>query len=312
MTRLTRVGPDDVALDAWCALFAAWHEADTGDRTDADLLRRAVRAHGPASGAVRWLAQRDGAAAGVALLRGGDGGSWAFLRLYVAPAHRRQGVGTALLEQVSPGAAVRAVVTAGGAGEGFATAAGATVLLRLAELVQTLPAGGPELPGHAPALPTGHRLVLWQEAAPEPLLPSYAAAKTFIADAPGAGLQVDPAWTPSRIRAWEASLRAQGRTAWGAAVLLGPAVVAFTELSTDDGPHAAQHDTVVVPGHRRRGLGTAVKSALVAHVQRHRPDVTEVRSTVNAENAAVVALDRRLGYRVARHRLLVELARRTP
>ena len=196
-------------------------------------------------------------------------------------------------------------MTAGDDGDRFATAAGARVLLRLLELDQ--PLASAVRAGPAPTLPPGLRLELWRDAAPGSLLPSYAAAKGAIADAPGSGLQVDPAWTPARVRDWEASLRARGRTPWGAAVLAGPDVVACTELSTDGGPLAAQHDTVVVPGHRRRGLGTAMKAALAAHVHRHLPEVATVRTTVNADNGPVVGLNGRLGYRIGRRRLLVEL-----
>ena len=98
-------------------------------------------------------------------------------------------------------------MTAGDDGDRFATAAGARVLLRLLELHQ--PLASAVRAGPVPALPPGVRLELWRDAAPGSLLPSYAAAKGAIADAPGSGLQVDPAWTPARVRDWEASLRAE-------------------------------------------------------------------------------------------------------
>jgi len=50
-----------------------------------------------------------------------------------------------------------------------------------------------------------------------------------------------------------------------------------------------------------------MKAALAAHVHRHLPEVATVRTTVNADNGPVVGLNGRLGYRIGRRRLLVEL-----
>jgi GNAT superfamily N-acetyltransferase len=318
MVMVRRTLTDDPALSAWCELFRAGHEEDSGNRLDVHRLLQAIRTEDTRAGVLRWWAWRDGAPIGVAQLRPGRAAG--FLRLYVPEHHRRRGAGTALLSQALSGrallgqalpgqaprglaiATVRTVVTAGAEGEAFAIAVGARPVLRLVEMTRHPAAGAA-----APSVPPGYHLELWRDAAPGRLLASYAAAKAFIADAPGSSWQVDARWTATRVRGWEASLRTEGRTAWGAALLAGDDIVALTEISTDDGPAAAQHDTVVLPGHRRLGLGTAVKAALGAWLRRERPDLTSVTTTVSAGNTGMIAVNGQLGYRVTRHRVLVEI-----
>lgn len=310
--------PTDSDVDDWCTLFAAGHRAESGGDVDGGRLRAEVgagRASGEAGSAVgtgpedadrRWLARLDRAPAGIAAVHPRKG--FGFLRLYVPPARRRLGVGTALLDAVRVTFAdipLRSVTSAGEAGQAFAARHGARTLLRLVELTQ--PLGEVRHPTPPPRLPPPYRVEIWQDAVPDDLLASYARAKTAVGDAPGASWQVDADWTPDRVRAWERARRAEGRQVWMAAVVADGEVVAFTEITTDSGTVASQHDTAVVRGHRRRGLGTGVKVALADHLHRLRPDVTEVRSTVNATNRPMIAVNVRLGYRVSGSRLLVEL-----
>jgi RimJ/RimL family protein N-acetyltransferase len=96
------------------------------------------------------------------------------------------------------------------------------------------------------------------------------------------------------------------------AVVEDRTVVAFTEVEVGPEPTASQHSTVVLPGHRRRGLGTAVKLALAARLRAARPDLTTVTTTVSAANAPMLALNERVGYRAVRTRLLLSLEGQLP
>jgi RimJ/RimL family protein N-acetyltransferase len=147
---------------------------------------------------------------------------------------------------------------------------------------------------------------MWREHAPEPLLASYTAAKRHIADAPRAHEQVDADWDEARVRAWEQAIHADGQTLLVCAAVHEGAVVAFTELEVGPSPAAAQHDTAVLPAHRKMGIATALKTHLVHHLHTERPDIRSVTATINSENRAMIAVNHRVGYRVVRERLLVE------
>jgi GNAT superfamily N-acetyltransferase len=186
-----------------------------------------------------------------------------------------------------------------GRANGFATARGATVLMRL--IVQEQRLGG--LPP-APAPVPGVGLVFWTGAAPDHLIESYAAAYAGLTDAPGSRHQLPGAPPgPDELRRRDAR-----RDLWVCAAVAGETVVAFTEIEAEPGPAASQHATVVLPGHRRRGLGAAVKWALADRLRAARPGIATVTTTVNADNTAMLALNERLGYRPVRTRLLVRLA----
>ena len=300
-----RIHPVETAgpgLDAWCALLADGMAAESGGGPDGPALAARARAEPPDAGVLRWAASTPDGIAGVAVSAPEPGAR--FARVYVPPEHRRRGVGGALLDTVRaahPGTPVKSVTVAGEPGERFAARRGATVLLRLTVLEQR-PA---DLP---PAPPPEASPVFWTGAAPGDLIDSYAAAYRSLLDAPGARHQVPGARdTPAAIRRWEAQIRDAGHELWVCAAVEDGAVVAFTEIEVGRGPAASQHATVVLPAHRRRGLGTAVKAALAARLRADRPGVATVTTTVNADNAPVLALNRRLGYRPVRTRLLLRL-----
>lgn len=301
--------PADPALADWCGLYCAEYAVDSGNVIDADALMARIRAERVPSTVVRWSAFANRELAGVAALSPSAGAG--FLRLYVPASRRRQAIGTALLHSArehGTGAAIRTVVTAGGPGERFAEAVGARPVMRLVVMSQSLAQSDP----YPLWLANGYRLVLWHDGAPDELLTSYASAKRHIIDAPDAHLQVDGAWDAAGVREWERSIRAEGRTLWVAAAVANDVVAAFTEIETGPTHDASQVDTVVLPGHRGAGLARAVKTALAAHIRAHRPDLTTVTTNVNADNEAMMRVNRRLGYREVRRRLLVELPGRSP
>ena len=253
----------------------------------------------PAFDERRWSAMAGGDVVGAASAAPNPGAT--FVRVFVDDGARRRGVGRALLQAVresaAPGSVLRGVVVADGPGSAFADSLGATVRARLVVMELRLPALIP-----VPPMPDRYSFRAWSGRTPDELLDSYAAVKCHIADAPDSAAQLDPEWTPERVRAAESP----GRFV-GAAVHNG-AVVAFTEIDTAPGVIAAsQEDTVVAPAHRGRRLGIAVKVALAATLHRARPDIVAVTSTINAENAPMLATCRAAGWTEIRRRHLVEL-----
>jgi mycothiol synthase len=301
---LLTVGPliaSDDLLDAWCEQWCAGLAADAGTVLSPQDVAALIRAE-EAPPVKRWAARLDTELVGVA--QSAPNGELTKVRLYVAEPHRRRGVGRALLRVLAAdaeGQRLRAVANAGEAGERFAAAVGARVVMRL--LVMSQPLAEIDLDGPGPE---GYELLVWRGEAPERLLASYAAAKCHIADAPGAHEQGAAAWDPARVRAWEESLRASGQTPWVCAAIFDGAVAAFTELAVGASPTGDQHDTAVLPVHRGVGLAVAVKRHLARQVRAARPDITRVIVTVNAEHRAMIAVNEKLGYRIARERLLLE------
>lgn len=307
MVQVRPLTPPDPALPAWCAVLAEHHQSESGGGLSAQVLAARVRHEPSGAGVRRWAAWAGGDLVEVA--QSSPDRDTAFVRLYVALAHRRQGTGTALLAAVCsahPDTVLKGITVAGQAGERFAASLGARVLMRLVVLEQALSGEAPDV-----ALAPPYRMVFWRGGAPEDLVDSYAAAYSHLVDAPGADHQLpDPRYDRDRVRRWEQRITTGGHELWVCAALAGRTVVAFTEVEVGPQPAASQHATVVLPAHRPRGLGAAVKSAMTGRLRALRPDLATVTATVNEANTPMMALNQRLGYRPVRTRLLLEL--RTP
>jgi GNAT superfamily N-acetyltransferase len=272
---------------------------------------------------MRWAARSGSgeAVSGVAELRRqphqpGTG----FLRLFVAPPSRRGGVGSALLFEAMRSVdasgidRLQSTVLAGPPGESFARAVpGSRVVLRLELQEQRLDqewvlARCREL---VASPPSAYRLVHWIGLAPEQLAASFGRVMGHVLDAPGAVLQMPPrTWNTAAVRAWEAQMTTGGdqlmvstavHSAFGEVVA---ATVATVPAS--GGPVADQHDTAVLPEHRRQGLARWIKAEQAIRLHEHFRGVRAVTSTVNRENLPMTAVNRSLGYRPILGRLLVE------
>ena len=144
----------------------------------------------------------------------------------------------------------------------------------------------------------GYRLASWNGAAPDDLVASFARAREAINDAPS----VDEewyAWDVERVRDLERALERRGRQIRVTVALdAADEVVAFTELRVSQtlGDSASTEDTAVVRGHRGRGLARWIKAESLASLRRDRPDVTLVGTTNAEENAAIRAVNERLGF----------------
>ncbi|MCF3145878.1 GNAT family N-acetyltransferase [Streptomyces platensis] len=306
----------NIDTGAWFAVLAA---ARAHDRPDGPALEPAAetgRLRIPAlhSRAIPvTLPAPDGATgyAGVALLRLNDteeNAGNAFLdTLTVHPAHRGRGVGRALWETVCGRLAaegrtsVSTLVEQGGAGERFAVARGAECALPMVAYVQdvrTAPATGVPLPA-------GYRFAAWSGVVPDTHAAAHARAHDAMEDAPAGDLdeQHDP-WDAERIRAAARVVLDRGGVLLTVAVLAEAdgAVAGYTELvlPTPDSVQAVQYDTVVVPAHRGRGLGRAVKLRMLEYLRAQWPDVREIETTVADENTPMRTVNAALGYRAER------------
>jgi GNAT superfamily N-acetyltransferase len=310
-------------LAAWCSVFSDGQRELSGSSVQPSALAERLLADADEAPAMRWAA-RGGPArrvCGVAELRPqqhqpGTG----FLRLFVTPPARRVGVGSALLGRVGRDAAaaglgrVQATVLAGPPGEPFArTVPGLRVVLRLALEEQRLDDEAVLRRCHelAACPHPGYRLTHWLGRAPEPMAASFGRVMGHVRDAPGAALQMAPRmWDETAVRAWEAEMTGGGESLLlCAAVDVGSGEVVAATLATipaAGGPVADQHDTAVLPEHRRQGLARWIKAAQVCRLRERFPGVRTVTTTVNQQNLPMVAVNRAVGYRRVRERLLLE------
>jgi hypothetical protein len=80
-----------------------------------------------------------------------------------------------------------------------------------------------------------------------------------------------------------------------------------TTVPAHGGRVADQHDTAVLPHHRRRGLARWIKADQSIRLHADFPTVRAVTVTVNQANLPMLAVNRALGYHPIRRRLLVEV-----
>lgn len=300
-------------LDAWCLVFGEGQAKLSGGVVDPGVL--AQQLHVEDEGRVRrWLARRAGSVCGVAELRAQQHDSAAgFLRLFVTPSARRRGVGSRLLARVAADASVeriQATVLVGPPGEPFV--GGWRVVLRLELHEQRLDQDTlrrcQEL---AIAAHPDRRLVFWRGAAPEQWVASVGRVMGHVLDAPGADLQMaSRAWDTAAVRAWEAGMG--GRHLLVGAVVHSPSgdVVGATVTTVPswEAGVAEQHDTAVLPEHRGGGLARWMKARQALRLHELFPTVESVTVTVNQQNAPMLAVNRAVGYRLLRERLLVEVS----
>jgi GNAT superfamily N-acetyltransferase len=241
-----------------------------------------------------WVA--DGACA-VLYVHGPTG---SFVQLFVDPAQRRRGIGTAILERVVERCRELGVEILRGhhtteAGAAFAAHAGAVDEDRIVQSVLDLPAA--ELP--EPRVPDGWSLATWIGSVPDEHLDAYVAARVAMDDAPHPETMDFPGPTAERVRASEESLRRRVREMrLTVAIAADGEIGAFTELRVSKGSTLGlTDDTATVGAHRGRGLARAVKVESLRRLRDDHPEV-EVVSTSNAEeNAAMRGLNESIGFR---------------
>lgn len=306
-------------LAAWSSVYTDGQAALSGGAAPAEELATRLRS-GRAGRAWRWSARITPGEPvhGVAeLRRQHHDARIGFLRLFVAEHARRRGMGGRLREAVVERARaqgmdrLQSTVLAGEPGEHFARASPyLRTLLRLELQKQYLDEPTLRRCWSLAATPArGYRLTHWQGPAPEHLAASFGRVMAHLLDAPGAALQVEArAWDVPQVRAWERAMTEDGsRLVVGAALdRTSDQVVAATVSTVTSGAVADQHDTAVLPAHRRKGLASRVKATQALRVHDLFPHVEAVAVTINQENQAMLAVNRSLGYQRVHERLLVE------
>lgn len=295
-------------------------EADTGTAPEA-MLRRMAELRGACRRAAAPRQPNDPVDAYVASLRHPHGDTrhdlWVvgdpvraylllisdtagtgYAHLYVAPEHRRRGLGRALLDRAVSRAreiGLRTVSSIHGdeAGAGFAAAVGAQTGKTNVRSALTMP------PNTVAVTADGYHARSWIGAAPEELIDSYVAARHAINDAPSDEGDATEVFTRERIRDHERTVRRRGRQLRITVAVDGAGAVAgFNELIVDPDPGsvASTEDTAVLPAHRGRGVATLVKVEALRLLAADRPDITQVTTTNAATNGPMLAVNRRLGF----------------
>lgn len=228
----------------------------------------------------------------------------------VLPAHRRRGLGRALLAEV-----VRAAGDDAGILLGFYTVdripAGEALLRRLgaeAGLVTKanqldLTAVDRELVERWRALaPEGYHLVWIDGDVPEELIGHVAAAYSGLNATPQGSLRIwDFNTTSETVRAYERSRRAAGREHRFLLAIedaTGEAA-GFTEVHWHpQEPHAIwQGGTAVIERHQGRGIGKWLKGQMVARVLGELPRARHMRANNATINPPILSINGRLGFR---------------
>lgn len=323
--RLLEVTPDEGHLfDGWCGVWTASELDERPDdpprpRTEHLAAARELLAPGGSRDAVLRAAVAGDEVVGAArvVLSTQDNLSVAALDVAVHPAHRRRGVGSALLaevERLARTAGRTTLVTEldepgpGAPGRAFALRAGFSC-----DLVETrrdllLPPDEQRLAAleeRARAASRDYRLVVWRDETPEELVDDRALLERRMStDAPHGDLPLEEEhWDAARVREYERMHRARGRTVLSAGAVRDGRLVAFTDLQVprEQPERAHQAGTLVLREHRGHRLGALVKAAVLRELARALPEVRRV-TTYNAEsNAPMVAVNEALGFVVAGH-----------
>lgn len=278
-----------------------------------------------------WFVARSqaGEVLGVALLETPerDNRHLGFLSVAVEKAHRRQGVGAALLDAAHSHARERGRTEFStwtwtpvhpdgplvGARHGGAVAAGlpgARLLMRRGYMLnQVERISRMELPSQeaveAAVAPVaeGFELLTWSGPTPEDLLDELAALHVHMStDVPHGDAGWEPeTYTPERIRDDERMLEVADREQLvTAARHLGTgSLVGFTRFLADRTKPAVAHqwETLVVRAHRGHRLGVAMKSHNHARIRGHWPRVERLVTGNAEENQWMLAINHALGYR---------------
>lgn len=254
--------------------------------------------------------------AGLLMLTMLDNTHLAQLEVYVAPGHRRRGIGAAVLAAAEDQArAVGRTVAVGSVfapvdlespGLHFATrngyapgSDGETKLLDLASAV----AAWEVLDAEVAAALGDYELRVFEDRIPEEYVDDFCALlSVFVGSLPAGDLDVgDTAWTPERLRAGEARHAASGcRRLIAVAVAPDGHLCGFTDLAVypADPRHALVGGTLVLPEHRGQRLGLGMKLLTHRRLVETLPACAFVETDNTGVNAPMNAVNEKLGYRV--------------
>jgi len=147
----------------------------------------------------------------------------------------------------------------------------------------------------------GYRIETWVDEIPEQYLDSWLATSNLLAQEAPMGEVPWIADSSSRESHFDLMdfLKATDRTRYSAAAISPDGeVVAFTDLvlRPDGSGKVSQWGTLVREDHRGHRLGTAVKVANIAAMQRDHPDRTEIHTTNAEVNEHMIGINAVLGF----------------
>lgn len=242
--------------------------------------------------------------------RGTGAALWAAAHRLAADAGRRT-LTTWTQHPVARAAGERLVATtgagwvpAGSAPARFATARGFTLeQVERHSVLEVDPGGYGALEQAAAAHAGGaYRLVQWTGPTPEPHLPDIAELlRRMSVDVPLGGLEFEEeVWDAARVRAEETRTAEHGDIVTTAAAAPGRGVVAYTQIVVPaDKPAVGwQENTIVHAEHRGHRLGMLVKAANLRLLRERHPTVRRVHTWNADENAHMLAINDRLGFRL--------------
>lgn len=312
--------PTDEAANrlAWEITEAEAAERPYDDGTPWESFRAAVTVERSDVERTYLLAEIDGVAVGVGLFVTFtlDNLHLAELGIVTHPAHRRRGVGTALLADLEARAAAsgrtswsggfQAPLDHDGPGHAFCAANGYDVVsgegIKAIDLIASAPSW-PPLRDDVAAHLGGYRIETFVDTMPEQWVDGFCRLMSFFHDEiPTGDLDLEnAAWTPARLREHEERMATIGKSWLGAvAVAVDGEVAGFTELSLvrSHPVHAWNGGTLVDPAHRGHRLGLGMKLASHTLVRELYPACGTVL-TGNADvNAPMNAVNETMGYRL--------------
>jgi GNAT superfamily N-acetyltransferase len=320
--RLVELDPDDDLFAGWCEVWAAAQQADRPGDPARPAIEYAVRGRQLLASGGSWdgthrAAVVDGAVAGALRLNVPlkDNPTVVVVDVAVHPAHRRRGIGSALLDE----------------GATLAAARGRT------RLVVEVDEPGPRTPGRAFALrhgwtcdlvetrrdllvppdeerlsaveaaaaraSAGYELITWRDRVPDAFLDDRALLEQRMStDAPHGQVPTEEEhWDGERVREYETGHLARGRTVLSAGAVTAGRLVAFTDLwfPLAAPQRAQQAGTLVLGAHRGHRLGARMKAAVLRELIAEFPGVRRI-STYNSEsNLPMVKINEALGFRPA-------------
>jgi len=149
---------------------------------------------------------------------------------------------------------------------------------------------------------SGFTLSFWDGAYPEESLAEIATLLDLLNNAPRDNLQIeDTHTTPEQIRQYEQAEAAAGRQTWTlfARHTATQKLVGFTEVTWNPNRPlvVGQGLTGVFPEHTGKGIGLWLKATMLDRILRDRPEAQFIRTGNANSNAAMLAINRKLGFR---------------
>ncbi|MDN5892934.1 MAG: GNAT family N-acetyltransferase [Nocardioides sp.] len=318
---------DEPSLRAWWEVGAAASAERPFDAWPAwEVSRRALPAPNPSAEVVLLIARslHEAVGAGLLVLRTVDNTHQADVEVYVVPDHRRRGIGRALaadaeqrVRALGRSTIVSTVFTPSGSqspGSLFADAQGCAVASEEETKLVDLAAvqdGWDGLADEVSAARGDYEYVLFEDSCPDEHIEGLCRVlSVFLDEIPTGDLDLEASlWTPERLRKGEQRAKDMGRTTI-IAIALSPdrEVCGFSDLriASTDSEQASVGGTLVLPEHRGHRLGLGMKLMTHRRLLELFGGCRRVETGNATVNAAMNAVNERMGYRVVERALDVQ------